>query len=160
MTPPGLRVPAPFPDQALAARPAWAALRPALATFTKEVAALAEVGSEKGCQLPILDPWDSSILPWVSKAVKPNCNCWDLCDDGSRLLFTEMNVLQVNTSALEAAGLVRDQVRCFFTYVGKNEIKQEVKGLKVTLRNEGKEEAVFGKCLEAKTGVRLTRQSI
>ena len=110
----------------------WTHLKLALQQFPDLAKQLAGRRSqETGCRLPVLDPWDPEILPWVGKRCIDSgyqctpwsqvvetrwpgrgCNCWGVCTDNLRLLYAVMDRLYINTSAIAHLNMTREQVNC------------------------------------------------
>ena len=61
-----------------------------------------------------LDPWDPSILPYVSGRPQPQCDT----TQPQRLLYTRGNVLHVNVTSLTMAGYSDiTELACSFRYI-------------------------------------------
>ena len=65
------------------------------------------------CSWPTLDPWHTDILKYVTDRPGDRVNC---TSKQASLLYTAMDRLILNTTALHELGLKREEVRCTFVY--------------------------------------------
>ena len=65
------------------------------------------------CSWPVLDPWHPDILKYVTDRPGDRVNC---TNKQASLLYTSMNRLVINTTALQELHLKREDVSCTFVY--------------------------------------------
>ena len=68
------------------------------------------------CTWPVLDPWHPNILKYVTDRPGDRVNC---TNQQKTLLYTSMDRLVLNTTALQELDLKREDVRCTFVYTNR-----------------------------------------
>ena len=72
------------------------------------------------CSWPVLDPWHPDILKYVTDRPGDRVNC---TNQQKTLLYTSMDRLVLNTTALRELNLNREDVRCTFVYTNSTDGK-------------------------------------
>ena len=70
------------------------------------------------CSWPVLDPWHPDILKYVTDRPGDRVNC---TNKQKTLLYTSMDRLVLNTTALHELDLKREDVRCTFIYTNSTD---------------------------------------
>ena len=72
------------------------------------------------CSWPVLDPWHPDILKYVTDRPGDRVNCKN---QQASLLYTSMDRLFLNTTALQELDLKREDIRCTFVYTDRTDGK-------------------------------------
>ena len=80
---------------------------------------LPSVGTSS-CSWPVLDPWHPDILKYVTDRPGDRVNC---TNQQASLLYTSMDRLVINNTALQELNLKREDVRCTFIYTDSTDGK-------------------------------------
>ena len=76
--------------------------------------------NSSSCSWPVLDPWHPDILKYVTDRPGDWVNC---THKQKTLLYTAMDRLVINTTALQELDLKREDVRCTFVYTDSTDGK-------------------------------------
>ena len=91
--------------------PQWSSLQSNLQSNTPFLQT-SQAARIQGCTLPKLDAWDPAVLPYVSPVPTVTCSC-----SQASLLYTKMDKLYLNTTAMRELGYDRSSVMCGYRYI-------------------------------------------